>query len=585
MSLQNALEGSIPSSPRNQQHQHQNVVIAMDWALLPLLMAVTPLFFFFRTQYNLPVAANVDERTALDIFQRFQNGGLNPHYFLYPTLYYYVTYFFVKVFTPSMVLVGGRILNLAFVGLTSFLAYCFCRIYFLSRAAGILSALFIATSPIILNSGSYICTDALLAAMTLAGLLLLVQYFQKPTHRNWTIAMIMLGIAVGCKYTAFLLFVAYVGTEMMHQVRGENRSAKLDFEPRIPRSVLSSVFAFLGCLLLIIAWLFPLADLMRFATTHHTNPDLRSSAEYLTFFHHLRMILIFAGTSLVTLALLVAWSEYCYRLISLRRLYLGLIIVLLAALLTTPYSILDPAKFIYDIGAQARATVMLQNAQTQWHNYYLWLKATESKTLLTLGLFGFVTIGLRNYRNYLVVIVFSVLYVFTIGRAHIGFPRYLIPILPLIYVFAAGFLLQIWSTRKSASFPYTKILAVLLLIVATAELWPKLGTSYKLSKQTDEFWSSYSVTMNLHPAKVLYAGNAPSAELRAAGVSASQTSWASLASRPMGDQLECGELLILDRRAAESHHVAPEDDSSVIILLDDRIGDYGQELLRKADCK
>jgi len=582
MSVRTEREGSVESKAGESLPRRQDPQKLFDWALLPLLMVSAPLLFFFRTQYNLPLAANVDERTALDIFQRFQSGGLNPHNFLYPTLYYYITYFFTKLFTPSMVLVGGRILNLSFVGLTSYLAYSFCRIYLRSRTAGILSALFIIMSPTIVNSGSYICTDVLLAAAILASLLFLVRYFQQTTFRNWLVAMIMAGIAVGSKYTALLLFFAYAVTEMIWQIRGEGY-AGTDPEPRIPRSVLSPALACLGCLFLTAAWAFPLADLMQFATTHHTNPDLRSPAEYLMFFHQARRILVLGGAALVALAFLVRW-EYPYRLLSLKRLYLGLAILLLVAALTTPYSIFDPAKFTYDLGAQARATVMLQTAETQWQNYYLWL-GSESKLLLILGLLGFLTVAVPNYRIYLVVLVFAALYVFSIGSAHIGFPRYLTPILPLVYVLAAGFLVQVGNIQRWGSLRPARILAVFLVFAAAAELWPKFESSRIGSKRTDEFWNSYSVAMNSHVAKVLYAGSAPFAELNAAGVPTSRVSWASLGAKPMGDQLVCGELLIFDRRAAEAHRLAPESDASVTILLDDRLGDYGQEVLRRADCQ
>jgi Dolichyl-phosphate-mannose-protein mannosyltransferase len=557
----------------------------LDWGLLPLFVILIPVIYVFRAQYNLPLAANVDERTALEIFHRFEAGSLNPHCFLYPTLYYYLTYFLLKPFPPDLLIEWGRVLNLNFVGLTSFLGYSLCRRYFRSRAAGILSAFFIASSTTIVNSGSYICTDALLAAMTLATLLLLLRYFENPTRRNWAIAMIALGLALGCKYTAFLLFIAYAGTEMIREWVEENHGVDRDSESLVSQNVFSTAILILGTFFLAAAWAFPQTHLMRFATSHHTNPDLKSSTDYLVFFHHVRLELVYGGIALLASALLVKRSNVLYRLFSLKRIYLGLLIVLLVALVTTPYSVLDPAKFVYDLGAQARGTVMIQNGHPQWRNYFFWLWRDESRILLALGLLGFTTITLRNYRRYLVIILFTLLYVFTIGSAHIGFPRYLTPILPLVYVLAAGFLMQIWTTEKPAVAQYARILAVILVVFSAAELWAKFEASRMLSRRTDEFWSSYWLAKNMHVAKVLYAGYAPSAELNATGISTSQTSWASLEAGPLGNQLECGELLILERRSAEAHHLSPGDDPSVTILLDDRSGHYGQEVLRKTDCK
>jgi hypothetical protein len=263
---------------------------------------------------------------------------------------------------------------------------------------------------------------------------------------------------------------------------------------------------------------------------------------------------------------------------------LGLAIISFIAALTTPYSILDAPKFIYDLGAQMRATVMLQEGERQWRNYYVWL-GSESRVLVIVGLLGFATIALRNYRRYLVVILFLAIYVFSIGNARIGFPRYLTPILPLIYVFAAGFLLEIWTLKKPGIFPFGRIAAALVVLVAAAELTPRFESARELSKGNDAFRKSYNTALNAHAEKVLYAGYAPNAELNAAGIPATQTSWAALGALPLGNHLECGELLIFDRRAAETHHILPENDASVTVLLDERAGDYGQEVMRRADCR
>src|ERR1700744_6635978 len=64
-----------------------------DWCfVLPLLVLVPILYFPFAT-HNLPVVSHVDERTSLEVLGRFHDGSLDPKFFMYPTLYYYVTYF------------------------------------------------------------------------------------------------------------------------------------------------------------------------------------------------------------------------------------------------------------------------------------------------------------------------------------------------------------------------------------------------------------------------------------------------------------------------------------------------------------
>jgi hypothetical protein len=576
--------GGMPDTLRQRGYQRRYAHISLDWGLLPLLMILTPLIYLFRTRYNLPVAANVDERASLAVLLRFHNGSLNPHFFMYPTLYYYTTYFFIDLFPISHILVWGRILNLSFVGLTAFIAYSFARLHFLSRVVGILSASFIISSTTMINSGSYICPDALLAAATLATLLFLMQYFQKPTTHRWIAAMIVLGLAIGCKYTAFLLFVAYVGAEMISELQRTDSHNDRESESHISRNALTVAFTVGGLLLLTCAWLFPLTTLVQFASKHHTNVDLTAPADYVAFFHNVRMDLICGGITILIAAVVVMRSRISYRLFSLTRLYLGLGVVLLVALLTTPFSVVDPSKFIYDIGALARETVLVDSGNAQWKHYAGWLLRNESTTLLLLGLAGFFTVIGKDYRRYAVVILFVTLYLFVIGSAHMGFPRYLTPLLPLVYIFAAGFLMQVWTAHAPTLSPYLKTLAVLLVVIATSEIWPRIASSLALSNQRDEFWSSYSFVISTYPTKVLYAGYAPSVELSAAGISVSPVSWDTLGQRPVGAQLDCGELLMFDRRTAETHFVVPESDPSLTTLLD-RSGSYGQEVLGKAGCK
>jgi hypothetical protein len=134
------------------------------------LIVVVPAIYLPYALHNLPVAAHVDERTSLLVLKHFHDGSLNPQFFMYPMLYYYVTYFLTAAFPFSKVLLYGRLLNLSFVGLTAAIMYCLCERHLESRAAGVVAVLCIVSSTTITDSAAYICTDVLLAATSIAAL-------------------------------------------------------------------------------------------------------------------------------------------------------------------------------------------------------------------------------------------------------------------------------------------------------------------------------------------------------------------------------------------------------------------------------
>ena len=93
-------------------------LILLFFVLIALLIRSKLLFF------NLPVSGNVDERQGLRLLFLFQNNTLNPLFFRYPTLYYYATYFFIKIFGDiSNTLFLGRLLNLIISVSIAFVIY------------------------------------------------------------------------------------------------------------------------------------------------------------------------------------------------------------------------------------------------------------------------------------------------------------------------------------------------------------------------------------------------------------------------------------------------------------------------------
>jgi hypothetical protein len=558
---------------------------------------IVPLLYFPALFHNLPVAANVDERTALVILERFHNGSLNPHFFMYPTLYYYLTYLWSAAFAAAAPgsdpgndlvndLLWGRALNLGLVGLTAFLAYAFCKRHLASSAAGWIAALCVISSPIITNSGSYLCTDVLLAATTMGSLYYLVAYFAGGGTRSWLLGMLLLGAAVGSKYTAFLLFITYYLAELIVSMRSRHAKAAAE-DAYLSRTVLISLLMAAGAAALLAACFFPVSAALRFAAGTRTNADLRDPAEYLRFFEHLRRLLGEVAVLCFAMAAAVRLSRIVYAGLARKKPYLGLAIVLLVTCLSTPYSLITPRRFLYDLGALARANIVVASPHAEWGQYLAWLFSNENGILVALGIVGLGLIAARARAELIVAVLYLVLYGVVIGSAHIGYPRYLTPVLPLLYcgTGVAFVMLWQWRTPWSGTSGRVWIRAPILLLAAaiSIQLGLKIARDRVLSRSSDAFLTSYDLARHNLAGTDLYAGYAPFAELDAAGVRTRQVSWAALSHGSIGDQMSCADLLLFDTQGARRHGIDAAADKSLILMLDAPGGD-GQQVMRRRDC-
>jgi len=565
-----------------------------DWLLLPACLCLVPLLYFPYLFHNLPVAVNVDERTALVILERFHHGSLNPQFFMYPTLYYYLTYLWTAAGPANNSvndLLWGRVLNLGLVGLTAFVSYAFCKRHLASPAAGWIAALCVISSPIITNSGSYLCTDVLLAATTMGSLHYLVAYFAGDGRRSWLPGMLLLGAAVGSKYTAFLLFLAYYLAEWIVSVR---RPAPIEAGQRsayLSRTAVISLLMAAGGAALLAACLFPVQAALHFAAGARTNADLGDPAEYLRFFQHLRRLLGEVAVLCFVMAAAARLSRRVYAGLARKKPYLGLAIVLLVTLLSTPYSLITPRRFLYDLGALARANIVVASPHAEWGQYLAWLFSHENGILVALGIVGLGLIAARARAELIVAGLYLVLYGVVIGSAHIGYPRYLTPVLPLLYCGTGAALVTLWQWRPPAagtksgigSSLWIRATIVLLAVTVAIQLGVKIARERALSRGSDAFLASYDLARHNLSGTDLYAGYAPFAELDAAGVRTRQVSWAALSNGPIGDQMSCADLLLFDTQGARRHGIDASADKSLILMLDAPGGD-GQQVMRRRDC-
>ena len=590
------IQGRFAQQPSNTVH----------WILLPSLVFMALVIYYPAARQNLPVALNVDDRTSLGVLLRFHQGSADPKFFMYPTLFYYLTYAFTAGFGFSHILLTGHLFNLALLGLTAWLSALFCIRQFASMGAGLIAAYCVLLSPTLASSGAYLCTDILLSAFTILSLDLLMLYFRSRSSQNWLCAMLALGCAVAAKYTAAVLFVVYIIGEVVYVCKHRDASpSPMDSTAasRFSRATMYSVLLAVSLAGVLVATFFPAQWILHFVALHRTNLDTRSLSDYLVFLTKLQRLVVEIAIGTVLMLFAMWRSERFYRAISMKRLSYGVLIVGAVFVLTTPYSLLDPTKFIYDLGALLRANVVVAGNHQQWSEYWHWLFDVENRTLVILGVVGLAVMAYRLSWLAITPFAFALIHTLAICTAHRGFARYLDPLLPLLYCGVALLFHEAWqsSARDAHSRNETLLWRTVLCVTAAVVLGQTVRKTVQVDRAAADhtaYYTAYEEVLkdapSVQPAvpataedprrsKVLYAGFAPSIELDLAGFLTREVSWSSIARGPIGQQLSCDEILILNERSAKANNLDAAQDVSLDVLLDDPRGE-GQLVVRRRGC-
>jgi hypothetical protein len=181
--------------------------------------------------FGLPAVYNMDEVAIMNRALAFATGDLNPHNFLYPTLYFYALFvweglafaagwvaglfdsiaafqreFFVD---PSRIYLVGRALT-ALCGVLTVAAVFRLGARLFGTTVGAIAALFLATAPYAVRDGHYVKHDVpvtlLIVLVHVALATLVVTPARQRTSRAWLVVGALAGLAMSTHYYA--VFVA-----------------------------------------------------------------------------------------------------------------------------------------------------------------------------------------------------------------------------------------------------------------------------------------------------------------------------------------------------------------------------------------
>jgi hypothetical protein len=202
--------------------------------LLAAITAIGAALRYYALHYGLPAIYNPDEIPILSRALALAKGDLNPHNFLYPTLYFYELFaweglyyvlaraagvyhslgefqnaFFVD---PSRLVLVGRALTASFGVATVIAVYRFGATLF-NRGVGLAAALFMAVAPFAVRDAHYVKLDvptAFFVALTYVLLSrLIVDGKASAKYRWWLAGGFCGGLAMASQYYALFICVPF----------------------------------------------------------------------------------------------------------------------------------------------------------------------------------------------------------------------------------------------------------------------------------------------------------------------------------------------------------------------------------------
>ncbi len=341
---------------------------------LLLILAVAALLRIKGMTWGLPFNyQDPDEGIVLAHAFRIATGHLDPHFFLYPSLLFYVIAALLRavgvfyaphgisltsrvsfITTPTPYYLVGRSVVAACGVLSVYLVYRIGKEAF-SDAIGLLAALFLAIDPLHVRYSHVAVTDVPATTLALLALLLFLRAADRRDSRTLLVGALVAGLATGTKYNLGML--------------------------AIPGAV---------------------------ACWYVYRPSLGA-----------RQLpgLAVRATRRVVLPMLAAF------------------------LVSTPFALLDPRRFVGDFARQnqivAHGWLGFENVHSgYWYNLSTNLRGSLGIVLLGLGLVGVLVALVRRTRADVILAPYLIIYYLYVSSWHELMDRYLLPIVPLLIVFA-----------------------------------------------------------------------------------------------------------------------------------------------------
>ncbi len=517
-----------------------------------LLFLIITLCVFIRIPFlkqNLPLAVCSDERVGVGILYGFAQGSFNPHWFGYPTLYYYSTFFLSKPLQliSDNLIFNGRVINILFSAFLLFSMFKLGSLIFKSKITGLISAFLCALSMILILSGKYIITDIFLSFLSYLSIFFISRFFINKNIRDWLIGSIILGLAISTKYTAIILLGAYVIIEwIFYEPRLDQISKGSWLEKSFlkRRGKINLVLIIAGFLIALFLF-FPFQYLVNIVISQGGVNSIFDSSDVI-FLNGIKYSFLFMSALLIVLASCIYfWNSFFDRFFSPRP-YLVLAISAILFAVTNPYILIEWKELSYNFGSLLK-NVWFGEGGTH-HHYFADYVHNESVVALPFFIFGLYRIFSTRLKGSYMLVLYIFLGFFSIlSASHGGYTRWLTPFIPGVFVISAygiySTTLYSWSKSRRA-IQYSIITTFLFLVLV--EFMPKYLPVFKESTKHDCLYSAYFWILRNHVGNVYYAGYVPDVELHMKGYNLIEIPVSSLESSNKLKHLTKNDILIFD---------------------------------------
>ncbi|MEW5947006.1 MAG: glycosyltransferase family 39 protein [bacterium] len=225
---------------------------------------------YWALDWGLPSELNIDETHFVPRAIKFGTGDLNPHFFLYPTLYMYMLFaayavyfviglaagafasasdFAIRYFLdPSPFYIIGRAMTATLSMLTALLVFAAARRLF-GKHAAFAAAVFFLLSPMNALHSHFVTADVPVTFFMTLSLFFGLLMMETGARKYYLLAGFALGLAAAAKYTGILAAPALVLLHLLHAARGEGAKWKRCFLNANPYLMGAAAYAgfFAGC--------------------------------------------------------------------------------------------------------------------------------------------------------------------------------------------------------------------------------------------------------------------------------------------------------------------------------------------------
>ncbi len=486
-------------------------------------------------EYNLPVAAHIDERGSVGILRELRFTSLNPRFFSYPMLYFYTLGGILRFVPFEETLYFGRFLNLLIAMTLSLATWLLAHQITRSHLAAFIAAALTLFSPILVYNASYISVDTLFVTLTLFALWGWTRFFDAPNGKRWLAAAVVTGLAVSTKYNAVLLIPAVIVVELFWGDRIKWR------RETIPTNWWSGLLVLAGAALLLVN-LIPLdffLEIVRSEAAVNSGVDSADSHFIQSTLQKLNLaaILLLTGGVVSRITILETFAGQLLYPLRRWRIYWLIFVVGIVFLLVNPFALFEWRIFVRDFGLELKKNALTGEAPV-WRHYIVWWWEWESITVIVLAIVGAWAGWQKRRRSTVLFFIYLLLMLFMIGTATRGFVRYLSPVVPIFALFAGVGAAWLWQRQR--------VILIVLLLLCSAELVPKITTQVQRAYKTDYMHEGFIVAKGLQPNTVFAAGFTPIQELRHAGFAYHHLSDEALQTGSFLVDWQEGDLLLVD---------------------------------------